>query len=255
MADAVAQPMAGIAVFLINLDRSVKRRADMTARLAALGLSYTWFRAVDGVEEWSSLIQHLDEPAFRRNTGRSVLAGDVGCYHSHLRVWQTFLATNADTALVLEDDVVFHDDFIDALAKALAARDKWDMVKLNCIRAQHPFRQIGVGRYRMTSYIGTFTGTGAYLITRDLAARLLPSMLPITRPIDHELDPVFVHKFRHFGLEPFPSHVDDGNESTITGTGFSEVKKFPKWKRLPNYALRVRNLIGKAAFLLGARGG
>jgi glycosyl transferase family 25 len=97
----------------------------------------------------------------------------------------------------------------------------------------------------VNAYLGPATGLGAYLITRDLAARLLPAMLPVTRPIDHELDRIHVHDFRHFGLEPFPSHVDDGNDSTITGTGFAEVAK-PAWhRRLPMYGLRVRNLLGK----------
>jgi glycosyl transferase family 25 len=85
------------------------------------------------------------------------------------------------------------------------------------------------------------------------AARLLPVMLPVTRPIDHELDRIHVHDFRHFGLEPFPSHVDDGNESTITGVAFSAVKKFPWHRRLPLYALRWRNSFGKLAHL-AARG-
>lgn len=70
-------------------------------------------------------------------------------------------------------------------------------------------------------------------------------MKPITRPIDHELDRVHVHEFRHFGLEPFPSHVDDGDRSTITGEGFSAVNKFAWYKRIPLYLLRISNLIGK----------
>lgn len=242
-----------LAVFLINLDRSVKRRADMEARLAALGLDYTWFHAVDGRANWAALAPSVMIPAFERNTGRAVMQAEIGTYHSHLGVWKAFLATDATIALVLEDDVVFHDDFLAALQAAAAAVDQWDFLKLNKIRAKHPRVQGQIGPYSLNAYIGAATGLGAYLITRELATRLLPAMLPITRPIDHELDRVFVHKFRHLGLEPFPSHVDDGNESTITGSGFSEVKKFPKWKRLPNYFLRLRNLIGKAAFLLGTR--
>lgn len=238
-------PSPRLHVWLINLPRSTQRRVDMELRLAAIGLPYTLFPAIDGRLNFSSLVNDLDAPAFRRNTGREVLPGDLGCYHSHLHVWQSFLSTNADTALVLEDDVIFHDNFLEALASALDARDDWDMLKLNCIRAQHSIVQGAAGHYRLNGYMGPFTGTGAYLITRDLATRLLPDMLPVTRPIDHELDRTFAHDFRHFGLEPFPSHVDDGNESTITGTGFSDVQKFPAWRRLPNYALRWRNIAGK----------
>lgn len=238
-----------LAVFCINLERSTKRRADMALRLAALGLDYDWFHAVDGRTEWQRLVSQVDLPAFRRNTGRKVMTGEIGCYYSHLGVWQAFLATGADVCLILEDDVVFHDDFMDAIDLALNSVAQWDYLKLNHIRAKIPVRQGEIGRYRLNAYLGSATGNGAYMITRDLAQRLLPRLLPITRPIDHELDRSHIHDFRLFGLEPFPSHVDDGNDSTITGIGHAEVYKLPAWQRLPNYALRLRNLFGKLAHM------
>lgn len=249
MLEVSARPYTKIAVFLINLERSGRRRADMATRLSELGLDYVWFRAIDGSAVWDRLAPTVNINAFERNTGREVLEAEIGTYHSHLGVWEAFLATGRDVALVLEDDVVFHADFLAALDVAVTAVDEWDFLKLNKIRAKHPICQGKRGGYRLNAYIGAATGLGAYLITRELVARLLPAMLPITRPIDHELDRTFAHDFRHFGLEPFPSHVDDGNESTITGTAFSAVKKFPKWKRLPNYALRLRNLLGKLIYM------
>jgi glycosyl transferase family 25 len=75
-------------------------------------------------------------------------------------------------------------------------------------------------------------------------------MLPITRPIDHELDRIHVHRLRHFGLEPFPSHVQDENQSTITGEGFNAVKKYAWRARGPLYLLRWRNFWGRLWFLL-----
>lgn len=238
--------MSALSIHLINLPRSTARRADMQARLAVLGLDYDVFEAVDGRADWDRLTASVDLTAFRRNVGREVLPGEIGAYHSHLGVWQRFLDGPKSVALVLEDDVVFHDDFKAALEVALEHVTAWDFLMLNKIRAKHPVRQARLGAYDLNAYIGPATGLGAYLITRDLAQRLLPGMLPITRPIDHELDRTHIHDFRHFGLEPFPSHVSDGNESTITGTGFAEVKKYPAWRRLPTYGLRFSNLLGKA---------
>lgn len=248
---AIATPGAipGLCVFLINLDRSGDRLAAMTGRLSTLGLDYARFSAVDGAAEWDRLSQTLDDAAFSRNVGRDVMRAEIGAYHSHLGVWRAFLATDADVALVLEDDVVFHDDFSTAIGLAMGQQRRWDFLKLNRIRAQFPVRRGTLGPYTLNAYRGSATGLGAYLITRSCAARLLPAMLPITRPIDHELDRTFVHRFRHYGLEPFPSHVDDGGQSTITGASFAGVRKFAKWRRLPAYALRLRNLIGKTLYL------
>ncbi len=239
-----------LASYLINLPRSADRRERMEAQLGALGLPYTLIPGVDGRAEWERLKGDLDEPAFVAHVGRPVLPGEIGAYHAHLNVWRAFVASGAEVALVMEDDVVFHPEFRAALDAALSIRGDWDFLKLNKIRAKQPIAQGTIGQWQLNAYLGPATGLGAYLIRRSLAVRLLPAMLPITRPIDHELDRIAAHDFRHFGLEPFPSHVDDGNESTITGTGFAAVKKFPWYRRLPMYGTRWRNQFGKLFWLM-----
>jgi len=69
-------------------------------------------------------------------------------------------------------------------------------------------------------------------------------------PIDLELDRVHVHQLRRYGLEPFPSHVDDGNQSTITGQGFSGVKKYPWYRRMPTFKRRLVDLVRKQIYLM-----
>ena len=234
-----------LACYLINLPRSVDRRQRMEEQLDSLGLDYTLFPAVDGKARWDELAATLDAEAFDRNTGRPALPGEVGVYHSHLGVWMDFAATDKSTALVLEDDVEFHDDFIEALQAALEAAANWDMLKLNNIRAKLPIRRATAGRWTINAYRGPFTGFGAYLITRELALRLGPQLLPIQRPIDREVDRNHIHGFRHRGLEPFPSHVEDHGASTITGLNFAEVQKRTWFRRLPSYADRMATLVGK----------
>ncbi len=243
-------PLKGLPVWLINLPRASARREKMEAQLAALGLPYTLFAGVDGRAEEARLLANTDVPAFERNMGRKILIGGIGCYHSHLGVWEAFLETDAPTALVLEDDVVFHDDFLEAVRLALRARAHWDFLKLNRIRAKLPVSQGRIGPYRLNAYIGPNTGTGAYLIKRETAARLLPAMRRVTRATDHEINRFFVHDFRLRGLEPFPSHVDDGNESLITGTGFADVEKHRGLERLPHYRLKAANYVRRAWWLL-----
>lgn len=243
-------PLDTLPVWLINLPRSKDRRARMEQRLAALGLTYTLFPGVDGRAEEARLLANTDQDAFRRNMGREILIGGIGCYHSHLEVWEAFLQTGAPVALVIEDDVVFHDGFIDAVRLALHAADHWDLLKLNRIRAKMPISQGRIGPYRLCAYLGPNTGTGAYLINRATAAKLLPAMRRVTRATDHEINRFFVHDFRLRGLEPWPSHVDDGGTSLITGTGFADVRKFPWYQRLPHYGLKAGNYLRRVAWLL-----
>lgn len=242
--------LPGLMVLLINLPRSTERRARMEQRLHELGLAWEWLPAVDGRERWDELKPTVDIPAFERHVGRDVLPGEVGCYHAHLKAWRHFLASDAQVLLVLEDDIVFHSDFIDALKTALRGRAHWDMLKLACIRAKQPVCQGRLGSYRLNAYIGAATGFGAYLIDRATAARLLPGLLPVAAPIDRELEQVHRHDVRHFGLEPFPCHPDDEGRSTITGVGFNAVKRYPLTRRWTKYAQQTANLLGRVAYLM-----
>jgi len=238
----MTDPLDNLPVYLINLPRATGRRERMEARMAKLGLPYTLFAGVDGRAEEARLLANTDVPAFERNMGRKVLIGGIGCYHSHLAVWETFLASGRPVALVLEDDVIFHSDFLDAVRLGLRTQAHWDFLKLNCIRAKQPVSQGRVGPYRLNAYLGPATGTGAYLITRETAAKLLPAMRRVTRATDHEINRFFVHDFRLRGLEPFPSQLEDGESLIATGPGgYSGVQKFPWYKRLPNYRLRLGN--------------
>jgi glycosyl transferase family 25 len=247
---STALQLPGLMVLLINLPRSTDRRGRMEQRLAALGLAYEVLPAVDGRARWDELKQSVDLRAFQRHAGSDVLPGEIGCFHSHLQAWQRLLASDKDALLVLEDDMVFHDDFLDALRIALRGREHWDMLKLAKIRAKQPVCQGLLGPYRLNACIGAFTGFGAYLIQRETAQRLLPQLLPIRAPIDRELEQVHRHDIRHFGLEPFPAQPRDEGISTITGEHFNQVSRPPLSKRWTKYAEQTRNLWGRLRYLL-----
>jgi len=246
----MARETLDLAIYLINLERSTDRRHAMEAQLRALHLDWTVFNAVDGMQRKEELLRFVEVKAFERNVGRHLMPGEVGAYLSHLGVWRAFLATEKKHLLVLEDDVVFGPNFLEAIDLALQHAASWDFLKLNKIRAKIPLMQEKIGTYHLNAYLGPATGLGAYLISRSTAARLVDQLLPIRRPIDHELDLLHVHRFRHFGLEPFPSEVKDHGVSTITGTNFKAVQKFNTFKRLPCYLMRIKNSIFKAAHLV-----
>lgn len=242
-----------IGVWLISLERDADRRAAMAAQLDRLGLSYTWFQAVDGRARQAELMERADSAAYARNMGSPILPGKLGCYASHVAVWEELTVSGHKAALIFEDDVVFHDDFLDALDLALSRDAVWDIIRFNCIRAKIPLTQLRDGQYRFNAYIGPFTGNAAYLVKREVASRLLPNLWPQTRAFDHELNRFFVHNYRQVGLEPWPSHVDDGGVSSITGANHSLVRK-PHWtKRIPHYRLKAANYLRRAVWLLGNR--
>lgn len=238
-----------VEVWLINLPRDVARREEMEKQLTTMGLAWQLFSAINGKARQAELMSRADEAAYHRNMGTSLVAGKLGVYASHLTVWEAFVASGQEIALILEDDVVFHDNFLEALATALAGRDHWDLVRFNAVRAKLPVVQGTMGRYQLNAYIGPFTGNACYLIKRDVAARLLPGLWPQTRALDHELNRFYVHDYRQRGLEPFASHTDDHNISTVIGTNFAKEHKFKWYRRLPYYQLKAVNYFRRILYL------
>lgn len=88
MSDTPNLPEYG--AWLTNLPRSEKRRQAMDIQLADMALPYHLHEATDGRAEWDNLVPTIDLDAFRRNVGREVLPGEIGCYQSHLAVLAGF---------------------------------------------------------------------------------------------------------------------------------------------------------------------
>ena len=238
-----------LGIWLINLPRDKARLTKMQSQLYGMGLSAQLSPAIDGQAEKIKLLRKADSNAYMRNMGTPILPGKLGVFSSHVAVWQAFLKSQYKVALILEDDVVFHDGFLEALDTALANHDLWDLLRFNKIRAKLPITQARLGHYKLNAYLGPFTGNAAYLIHRDIADRLSTGVWPQTRALDHELNRFFIHNYRQLGLEPWQSHPDDGGMSTITGKDFALVMK-PHWtKRIPYYLLKACNYLRRSLWL------
>lgn len=125
-------------VYVINMERSKKRRDIIEERLQ--GLNFQFHRAVDGKE------LHLDQLEAEGlyhskickllKKRRSVPAVDmpverIACALSHRSVIEKAIAEKHDRILVLEDDVTVFMDGADALAKALSELPiDWDLLYL-----------------------------------------------------------------------------------------------------------------------------
>ena len=236
-------------IYVISLARAQDRRERVRAQFEKCGLAYRIFDGVDGRANEADLLQKTDIAAWTRNMGAPVNAGHLGCYASHVALWEAVGRGPDEVVLICEDDVVLHDDFREALAAALSCRDGWDICRFAKVRAKGAVTQRTIGPYRLNAYWGPFTGNACYLIRKDVAARLATGFWPISRAHDHELNRFFVHDLRLMGLEPFAAHAEDRGESFITGRAMSDSAKFPFWRRLPYYAQKAANYVRRLLWL------
>jgi len=119
-------------------------------------------------------------------------AGGVGCYLSHVSLWQKFLKeSSAPVALIFEDDIQLPagvtqlvQSFFDA-SPVLSDPSQWDI----CILSQHPspiYTKIAKPFQNSSTVFQfeRFVSLAAYMITRRGVERVLPHLFPIESHID-----------------------------------------------------------------------
>ena len=91
---------------VINLDRSADRLRAVADRLDAAGLAWARHKASE-----VTALEALEHPLYRGDQarkwfGRDLSTGEIGCYLSHLSIFESALARGDDIILVLEDDAL-----------------------------------------------------------------------------------------------------------------------------------------------------
>jgi glycosyl transferase family 25 len=92
--------------YVINLDGSTERLQSLRGILDGFGIGFERVSAVDGRKFDLDKVADYDSVAASRYMGRALIGGEIGCFHSHLKAARTFLASDADYALILEDDAL-----------------------------------------------------------------------------------------------------------------------------------------------------
>lgn len=237
--------------FVINLARHPGRMRFMAAQLAALGVPFTRFEAVNGHDP--AAVATADVASFA-----DLSRGEIGAWESHRGVWRE-VVRRARPAIVLEDDVVLASDFgrLDFPAALLAAAD---VVKLDYFRRPSSYgaRAVAVGGAgrQAQRLVGSERLASAYLVTPEGARRLLDGSRRYFEPVD-EL--IFQHHSRLFWslriwkvmpavaaqmrfvmpAEALPPDIEDGIQFRTQQTG-RDPKRRTGW--LGRSRLRLRRL-------------
>ena len=214
---ATAWPRPLPTALVINLDRDTVRLAHMEAECARVGLQMQRWPALLG----TALPPDLDACFAKRDgTDWPLSNGEIGCYASHITIWQALADGRlGDVALVMEDDLRLEDDFAGVVRSALAvAAPGWDLIRLSNTprRAFVPVAKLG-SRYSLVHYTRVPVSAATYLISRSGAEKLLAKNSR-TLPVDEDLRRWWRFDLNTFGVVPLPA-TPGVLESTIATLG------------------------------------
>jgi len=240
-------------IFAINLDRSTDRWETLSKTATALGLSLARVSAVDGKLTPEAEREAVDDAAFRRNTGRLMLAGEYGCYRSHIKALHAFLATNNDIALIIEDDVELGADLKDRAEAAFEAVPDADVIKffnhrvVGFRRTSTSSRGDDIGR----AIHGPLGSSACYAVSRRGAKLLIEHLTVMRYPWDAALERGWDHSGHVYTTRKNVATIARGGTTIATRDIYRSVK-FPKWKRLGTYIRRFRDDFVRLTYALRA---
>lgn len=179
---------------IINLEKYQDRRLNMRNQLDAMGLDYQLVSAVDGDRLTQEQVDEVySEADALRYLFRPLTRGEIGCAMSHISVYREMVREGIETMLILEDDVVLEQATVQVLAASNRFPTGWDIVflnygcnSLNTLLYRIPHR-LRVYRHQLRKPMGKWKLdlTGAYIISKSGAEKLLSQTDCLVKPIDN----------------------------------------------------------------------
>lgn len=158
-----------IPAYVINLPRDSARLARIQAQFAVLeGFAVTYVNAVDGSTLADCVCEFLSDSDFWAK-----YKGAIGCFLSHIRVWEMIAGAEYRYAAVIEDDADVAR--LDQLSALILPND-FDIVFINARMSPNIGGHGVVGMAEALTSMNLGLGTDGYLLTPAAAARLVDAV-------------------------------------------------------------------------------
>ena len=228
--------------YVINMTKDKDRRDIMTQRLEAAGVPYEFFEAVNGYKLDPDNMDFYDRKRRCRYFGRDLLPGELGCLLSHYNVFKKMDEENIEHAVILEDDVIFENDFPQVLQALLNTAVKWDVIRFLGSKKiyKRGCRKIAplADRYQLARLPTAPGGAHGYLMTLKAARVMVAHMQKNWLPIDTLQGRTWETGLETLVVHPAPLYPDAEAGSTIGDARFDktvrlegiEKKLFPLYR-------------------------
>ena len=185
-----------LSCYLINLDRNKDRLGHFKRMYYQSDLSDKTLyitRAIDGkkltldeikdymVPELIDTLIYIDNTGMKPEGETYLTRGMLGCYLSHLNIYQRFLETDEQYCMIFEDDAIFDKDIYKKIQYYISyTPDDWDIILMGYV---YTFDTLYVNHN--INKVFDFWGLQGYIITRKGMEKILKY---INVPIRHQID-------------------------------------------------------------------
>lgn len=173
-------------IYVLNLDRQPEKFEKIKKKLDDLGIKFTRFSGVDGnsdeiLSEWNEV-----KKTFEFKPGLGLLENQYayGCLLSHKKIIEDAKKNKYNKILVLEDDVLFHKNFLNEIQKLKKIPKTWKLLYFGT--SQYDWNVVkffSEDFYYSNKSLGTF----AYGIDSSIYDEILKTIIKPIKTIDNYL--------------------------------------------------------------------
>lgn len=241
-------------IIVISMKSAVERRALAVEQLGNARLEFRFFDAIEGVGCIPRHFDCIDERLYRLNTLREPLAGEIGCYASHLALWKACVALN-EPILILEDDFQLADGFADALPVVENFARSHGFVRIQSFaRKRKRLKNLLQSAFHVQSYedFRLFYLSDvplcmlAYAIFPSAARSLIEASTSLIAPVDKFLQQTWVHNTPIYALSP--ALVQESRHAAASTIGTRQKKSRSPWLRLRRAVYKCLGELNRARF-------
>ena len=150
---------------------------------------------------------------------RPLTQAEISLAHKHIECYKDIVKNQHQLSLVLEDDVILHNDFVNLFNSNLENTPiDWDFIFIGSgcgLGIPHHFQQPKKVAYKIPHPASKCTDS--YCVTYEAAKKILSTIIPFTFPIDFELNyQMERHDMNVYWWEP--SLVVQGSQCGVFGS-------------------------------------
>ncbi len=195
-----------VRIYVINRKKDVERRKRMDAEAKKQNIELEYVEAISGEDLTPEDTARYDAAKLHRYFNYDMIPNEIACVLSHRKALGTFLASDDDYAIILEDDTRFLPHFKEGIRYLTEEMSAWDIVKLGIRDNGKSFplllrRRNSIIRPVYAKNIGC--GTEGFLYTRHGAAELYKDLSSFYLPADGAIvDAIIRHRLVTIATHP-----------------------------------------------------
>lgn len=197
---------------------SIKNELDLNK------LDYEIFDAVNLDNKLNYYIENVyDKKEFILNMKRYANIAEIGCYASHILVWEKIIQYN-EPCIVIEDDIIIKSNFKNIINFLSTKINDLGFIRISNLYFGETYINRKILRcieildknnLKIVKFLRIPCGTNGYIITPKVAKIFLKNSSKICIPVDTFISNSYIHKQPIYGI--FPGIVDESHQTSLIG--------------------------------------